>query len=205
MIVFLDGMFPAIFFPVGLPKDGGTCAYKTNYCQLYCPTQETNRHEIRALKYFQDNTVNKITEKIIADMMFYNEMHLYWWPWGDCLPEMTDKIISIMLQLNERGVLQNGYTRNPVLWEKVNKEIRDSSLSRLRIGFHVDTIQEAKQMSTDTIICCPDVTVNKAEMYYNGIKVGRCCGIWCDWLTIDEVRISDCQECYLYKQGCFFE
>lgn len=209
-IVFLDGMFPAIFFPVGLPENGGTCAYLSKHCLQYCPTQETNEHEVRALKFFMENNEGVIIEKILEDMCFYNLMHLYWWPWGDCLPEMTDKITNIMLKLSEAGILQNGYTRNKSLWKNINFIQRPDNL---RIGFHVDTVKEAKSISQGKVICCPDITVNKAELYFNGEKIARCCGIWCDWIfpkrlfgneKID-IRIADCQECFLFKQGCFIQ
>ena len=208
-IVFMDGMFPAIIFPVGKPEDGGTCAYLTDHCLLYCPTQETNKHEVRALQFFKDNTLKTITDKILEDMCSYNLMHLYWWPWGDCLPEMTDKITDIMWILADVGILQNGYTRNPTLWRNINFVKKPNNL---RIGFHVDTIKEAKNLSDGKVICCPDITVNKAEMYFNGEKIGRCCGIWCDWIKPGglfknekvDIRIADCQECYIYKQGCFY-
>ena len=200
-IVFMDGMFPAIFFPVGKPEDGGSCKYLSEHCLLYCPAKETNEHEMRALEYFKKGRVDVIVNKIIDDMCSYNIMHLYWWPWGDCLPELTDKITDIMLKLSKIGILQNGYTRNRLLWQNMNFPQEDN----LRIGLHVDIIEEAKELSENKVICCPDVVVGKAELYFNQEKIARCCGIWCDWLTTNETRIADCQECYLYKQGCFIE
>jgi hypothetical protein len=201
MVVFMDGMFPAILFPVGKPEDGGTCAYLTDHCLLYCPTQEINSHEARALEFFKENDVDTIASKLLEDVCFYSVMHLYWWSWGDCLPELVDKISSIMLKLSDLGLLQNGYTKNRELWERINffSPTRDN----LRIGFHVDTPEEAIDGSKEKVMCCPDVEVNKAELYFNGDKVARCCGIWCDWLTVAETRAADCQECYLNKQGCF--
>lgn len=203
-IVFLDGMFPVIMFPVGLPSTGGTCAYLTEHCLKYCPTQETNIHEVRALNFFKENNKNTIVNKILEDMCSYNLMHLYWWPWGDCLPEMTDKIADIMFSLSSVGILQNGYTRNWSLWEKINFA---PQIDNLRIGGHTDSIEEAKKISKnyERVICCPDIAVNKAELYFKGEKVARCCGIWCDWLTKNETRIADCQECFMFKQGCFIE
>lgn len=201
-IVFMDGMFPAIFFPVGKPEDGGSCAYLTDHCLQYCPAQETNRHEVRALEFFKENDVSTIVEKILEDMNLYGIMHLYWWPWGDCLPELTEKISDIMLELSEIGLLQNGYTKNQNLWRLIN--LVAGKKDNLKIGFHVDTTEEAKELSSKMhVICCPDITVGKAELYYRGDKIARCCGIWCDWLERDETRVADCQECYLYKQGCF--
>jgi len=62
-----------------------------------------------------------------------------------------------------------------------------------------------KPRGYQTVRSCvgPDVAVTKAELYFNGEKVARCCGIWCDWLTQNETLIADCQECYLYREGCF--
>jgi hypothetical protein len=200
-IVFMDGMFPAIFFPVGDPALGGSCAFLSEHCLSYCPAQETNKHEIRALKFFKEQDEAVIVDKIIEDMCVYTITHLYWWPWGDCLPELTDKITNIMSKLSDIGILQNGYTRNPILWRNIHALNKDN----LKIGFHVDTVEEAKILSDGKVMCCPDVAVTKAELYFNGEKVARCCGIWCDWLTQDETLIADCQECYLYKEGCFIQ
>ena len=201
MIVFMDGMFPSILFPVGKPEDGGSCAYLTDYCRDYCPTQETNIHEVRALNFFKEQSEDVIVEKILEDVGFYSMMHLYWWSWGDCLPELTDKIANVMLKLSYLGLLQNGYTRNPMLWSKINLEFPQRE--NLRIGFHVDSMEEINNFAEDKVVCLPDTDVNKAELYLNGEKVARCCGIWCDWLPRNETRAADCQECYLFKQGCF--
>ena len=200
-LVFLDGQFPAILFPVGSLESGGTCAWMTNHCQLYCPTRETNYHEKRALDFFRDNDSEIITKKILEDLSDYSLMHLYWWSWGDCPPDLTDKVFDIMVHLSEIGVLQNGYTRNEILWRNINFPQRNN----LKIGAHVDDKPGLLVPDyRDKIVCCPDVLVNKAELYYNGVKIARCCGIWCDWVTVKETRAADCQECYLYKQGCFF-
>lgn len=202
-LVFLDGQFPSILFPVGRLQNGGSCAYLTEHCLLYCPAKETNRHEKRALAYFRERPVKTIVEKILEDISTYGLMHLYWWSWGDCPPDLTDKITHVMIELSETGVLQNGFTRNIVLW----KTITDYGAPKLRIGTHVDTLEEVNtdEEHRDRIVCRPDVDVGKAELYFNGVKVARCCGLWCDWLDIDEVRAADCQECYLHKQGCFYK
>ncbi len=200
-IVFLDGMFPAIFFPVGLPKNNGSCAFLTDHCLKYCPAKETNKHEIRALEYFKNNSIGEIKERILKEMCEYNVIHLYWFPWGDCLPELTDKITYVMLGLSGQGILQNGFTKNLSLWANIN----DFKKNNLKIGFHLDEIKNIKKMFDNKIVCCPDINVGKAELYFNQKKIARCCGIWCDWLAANETRIADCQECFIYKQGCFYD
>ena len=197
-IVFMDGGFSAIFFPTGLPEDNGSCAYLTEYCLKYCPVYETNRHEVRALNYFKENGVETIVNRIIDEVGLECLTHLYWWPWGDCLPELTDKITAIMLVLLKKGMLQNGFTKNFQLWKNIPFD------NRLRIGFHVDTIEEVMELSTNrNVVCCPEVDKGKAVLYYDKEPVARCCGIWCEWMPTDEVRQADCQECYLHGQGCF--
>jgi len=198
-IVFMDGGLPSIIFPVGLPKDGGSCAYLSEHCLQYCPAKETNKHEVRALKFFKDNNSKIIVNKIIEEVCQEAMIHLYWWSWGDCLPELVDKITDVMWALSGTGILQNGFTRNNNLWRNVNFPQTDN----LRIGFHVDTIKEIKIFEKWRVVCCPDVEVGKAELYFNGEKIARCCGIWCDWIQRGETRMADCQECYCYKQGCF--
>ena len=90
--------------------------------------------------------------------------------------------------------------------------------NNLRIGWHVDTVEEALNWKEGKLVCCPGVEVGKAVMYFNGKKVARCCGIWCDWIGNDPTNIlhgivesddvttrgADCQECSIYGQGCFY-
>ena len=96
-IVFSENDYPTIMFPVGLPENGGSCAYLTEYCFNYCPSRETNEHEIRALDFFKHNNIETIVNKIRDDVACMETECLYWWSWGDCLPELTDKILNIML------------------------------------------------------------------------------------------------------------
>jgi len=199
-IVFMDGMFPAIFFPVGPLKDGGSCEYLTEECLKYCPSHEINEHETRALQYFEENDAHDIIDRIIKELCQESIMHLYWFSWGDCPETLTYKITKVMFGLLRKGVLQNGFTKNPHLWKTIPFD------DRLRIGYHVDTYNEIIKLSTDkNIICLPDVDVGKAELYFKGEKIARCCGIWCEWVKEKTIRIADCQECYIYKKGCFIK
>lgn len=197
-IVFMDGMFPAIFFPIGLPENGGSCAYMTENCYQYCPCHEINKHEKRALLFFQNNSMEVIANRILGEISELSIMHLYWFPWGDCLPTLTNKISNIMLYLSDMGILQNGFTRNRMLWNLI-----PNNIDNLKIGYHAETKNEAKELSKTKVVCCPDVLKGKGVLYYKEQTVARCCGIWCEWVKMQEIRIADCQECYLYKQGCF--
>lgn len=203
-IIFMDGMFPSVMFPVGPPEEGGTCAFMTEHCQQYCPMKTTNIHEKRALKFFFENTANVITDKILDELTKESIMHLYWWSWGDCLPEITWKIIDVMYLLHAAGILQNGYTRNFELFHKLNL---GNNRHRLVIGYHAETHKEAVKLSKEyfpKVVCFPEVEIGKGVVYYNGAKVAKCCGIWCEWIEKSEIRIADCQECFLYQQGCFY-
>jgi hypothetical protein len=200
ILLFPDGIYPAIYFPVGLPEKGGSCAFLTEHCLEYCPSVETNKYEIQALEFFKKNNETIIINKILQEIKSFNVRHIYWFPWGDCLPELTEKIINIIIGLKQANIIQNGFTRNEKFFNNVpfNKNIR--------IGFHLDSTKELKKYETiNKIFCIPDVDVGKAELYYKNKKIARCCGVWCEWLNKNQLMSADCQKCYIKNQGCFYK
>ena len=203
-ILYMDSDIPSVYFPIGKPKDGGTCFAATKKCIEYCPSGlEVNEHERFALRFFQKNNPSVITIKMIKDFGYlvsrpYNAKMIQWFVWGDCLPELTEKVANVIQRLRDEGIPQYGFTRNVKLWEKIPKE------DRLNIGLTVDDIEEAKQISLTSgkMIAHPDFETGYAEMVFNGKIRSRCNGWWCK--TEIETRNSDCTRCMSHGEGCYF-
>ena len=205
-IVFMDGQYPAIMFPVGRPDEGGSCEFMTGHCRKYCPARSTNPHEQRAFDFFQKNLAFVIADKIIVELSELSMLHLYWWSWGDCTSDLTEKVLRVMDRLFEAGTVQNGFTRNFELFRRL---WLGKHGPRLRIGYHTETPEEAVRLSQDafpSVTCCPDVEIGKGVIYKTGRVEAKCCGTWCEWMHPNgssEFRMADCHECFLNRRGCF--
>jgi hypothetical protein len=204
MIVFMDSDIPSIYFPIGDPGDGGSCAFATEQCMTYCPSgQLRNQYEEKALAFFKENSAKKVADQIKANLGVladkpYNAKMLQWFPWGDCLPELTEKTAEIILSLHDAGIPQYGFTRNRKLWMLVPNE------DRLHLGLTVDDYDEALLLShvSQKMVAFPSFETGYAHMIFNGKVVSRCSGWWCH--TETESRNSDCTRCLACGEGCYF-
>jgi hypothetical protein len=122
---------------------------------------------------------------------------IQWYAWGDCPPDMTEKIIDIMLSLRDAGVPQYGFTRNIALWDAIPKE------DRLNIGLTFENLDEAKSVSISSgkMTACPDFNKGYAQMIFGGEITASCNGWWC--ITDLETRNSDCSVCMRIGSGCY--
>ena len=204
-IILMDCDCPSIYMPVGYPKDGGTCTFATEKCMQYCPSgMITNDIERHALMFFQESKATTIIDRLYAEFIDVMknpraEKMLQWWTWGDCLPELTEKIATVIIGLSNKGIPQYGFTRNVELWKLV------PSHSSLHIGLTVDDINEALRLSVKErkMTACPDYEAGYAQMIFTGKIRSRCNGWWC--ITDDgETRNSDCTQCLAAGQGCYF-
>ena len=201
-ILYFDSDIPSIYFPVGLPETGGTCAFATRKCLEYCPSGNSrNGSEAYALKYFLQNDAEIIAAKIVADYKIlikraYHAKMIQWWVWGDCLPELTEKVYQIIMSINELGIPQYGFTRNRKLWELIPAK-RD-----LNIGYSLDSLKKAKELSYGKMTACPDYYRGYARMIFNGHIRSKCNGWWCITEEGTE-RNSDCRICLKKGEGCY--
>ena len=201
-VLYFDSDIPSIYFPVGLPKDGGTCAFATKKCLEYCPSGNSrNKSEIYALKYFIQNDAEAITAKIVEDYKIltkrpYHAKMIQWHVWGDCLPELTEKEYQVIMSLNKLGIPQYGFTRNKRLWDLVPAK-RD-----LNIGYTLDNLKKAKELSFGKMTASPDYEHGYALMIFNGHIRSRCNGWWCI-TEAGEERNSDCRICLQNGEGCY--
>ncbi len=197
-IIFFENGSPCIFFPVGKTEDGGTCAYITDECLAHCPSAGVvHEHEKRALKYFKENPAYMIQARIIGELRYFESNFLGWFSWGDCPPELEDKICDVILGLNKFGIVQNGFTRNRKLWEKIPK------LPSLRFSFSMDNIYEVECTHFEKTICCPDTSRAEARVFVRGKLVARCSGYFCTHYDTDKTEEADCSQCYGHERGCF--
>lgn len=204
-LIMMDCDCPSIYMPVGHPKDGGTCAFATDRCMQYCPSGLViNNIERAVLKFFQDNDAKTITKQLHSEFCELQkntrvEHLLQWWTWGDCLPELTEKVAQIIVDLNSMGIPQYGFTRNRQLWKTV------PNYNSLHLGLTVDGLHEAFQLSLESgkMTACPDFESGYAQMIFSGKVRARCSGWWC--ITEQgETRNSDCTQCLAAGEGCYF-
>jgi hypothetical protein len=202
-IVFADSDVPSIYFPVGAPNKGGSCAFTTPQCLEYCPSgQVVNEHEVTAFNLFREESVedligcihNEFTE-LTKDKRY--EKILQWHAWGDCLPELTRKTALVITGLNHMGVTQYGFTRNRALWELL--PMKDN----LRIGLTVDDTKIATTLSKNAIVCSPHVKTGYAQEFVYGKIRAKCSGWW-TVLDSGETRNSHCTVCFKNGEGCFY-
>lgn len=197
-ILFFDNGGAAFYFPVGDPKDGGTCAFATRKCVEHCPSKSVvTEHEERVLKYFKETPVTEIVERCLRELKeYFEDNHIGWFAWGDCLPELTEKTFEVITELHKRGINQNGFTRNKALWEKV------PCLNNLRFALTCDTVEDAEFYSKEKVVCFPEVSTARARVYYKGKLRAKCSGYWCFWDDL-KAREADCAICLQNSKGCF--
>ena len=204
-LILMDCDCPSIYMPIGRPSEGGTCAFATTKCMQYCPSgMVANDVERAVLRFFQDNDVDVVTEQLHKEFCCLQrnpraEHMLQWWTWGDCLPELTEKIASIITNLHQMGVPQYGFTRNRKLWEVV------PNFDSLHIGLTVDDMDKALKLSLENrkMTACPDYESGYAQMIFFGKVRSRCSGWWCI-TERGETRNSDCTQCLAAGEGCYF-
>ncbi len=204
-IILMDCDCPSIYFPVGPPAAGGTCAFATPVCMEHCPSGlVVNAIERQALAFFRQNDHEVIIRRLRAeftDLMQSprTERLLQWFTWGDCLPDLTDRVAAVITGLHANGIPQYGFTRNRGLWEAL------PCLASLHMGLTVDDIDEALalSMSEGRMTACPDYETGYAQMVFSGKVRCRCSGWWCI-TEAGEVRNSDCTQCLAAGQGCFY-
>jgi len=202
-VLHMDSDIPSVYFPIGKPSEGGTCFAATEKCMEYCPSgMEINEHEKFALQFFLNNNSEIIAEKILEDFGYlanrsYNAKMIQWFVWGDCLPILTEKVASVILDLRDNSIPQYGFTRNKKLWELIPKE------DRLNIGLTIESIKEALKLSIESgkMVAHPDFDSGYAEMIFDGKIKSRCNGWWCK--TELETRSSDCTRCLIHGEGCY--
>jgi hypothetical protein len=200
-MLHLDGDIPSIYLPVGRPEHGGTCAFATINCLDYCPSgQIVNVHEKNALRLLKLKSPIELIASILLDYEMLTKQGsanmIQWFTWGDCLPDLTEKVANVIINLNESGVVQYGSTRNKKLWELLP--------TKCHFAFTMDNVDKAKELSklSGKRTCSPDTNTGYAQFIFAGRIIAKCSGWW--HITPKETRNSDCTKCLLQNDGCFY-
>lgn len=120
---------------------------------------------------------------------------LFWFASGDCPPKHTGRVLKLMKSLSDFGVVQQGFTRNRDLWDKV-RDIPNNFLV-----LTTESLKEAEMLSKKGVVAVPDYRDGRIALYRNERHYGGC---GADWFEFDEVcREADCLACYQQNMGCY--
>ncbi len=189
----------AVYFPPGKLKDGGSCEFMTPKCEKSCGLM-ANSYEKRVFFAFRNHTVKLLSSEILKQLNDEGHNQFHWFAAGDCPKILTDKILQVINILADKGIIQNGFTRNIKLWKACLK------IKNTRIALTVESRRNAKQMSAHGLVSLPDYKSEYTYIYIQGSKVTMCGGgITCGsgFVEDDEVYPEDCTLCCEDSRGCF--
>ena len=205
-----------IFFPIGKPKDGGTCEYASGECLKECYALDKDYDEMinipeedkrEIYNFFIEKSTFSICSKIIEEMNGLQMKILSWFASGDCLDKDIDKLYQIMVLLTEEGIAQNGFTRN---WKLYRRIINGGIIVHLVLT--LESLSHENNPFGDHPLglwAVPDYEKGMVRLY-NG-KLGNKSYAGCgsnDVVTKfdgKEVKITaNCTGCYYKRLGCFY-
>ncbi len=196
-----DGKHNAIYFPPGLPERKGSCAFASMRCLVNCLSYLThNSVTDYTFKQFQESRVQKIVSTIIKEIGNKKPQLLEWFCWGDCPPNMTEKVVLIMELLSKKHVIQCGFTRNRKLWEAALK------IKNVRLGYTTEEIDDIDDLAKKGLVAYPIYDTGTTQIYYKTRKERHSFGCGGTFVEETATNISyeaECSECYKNKRGCF--
>lgn len=196
-----DGKTSAIYFPPGLPERKGSCAFASMRCLVNCLTYLThNSVTDYTFKQFQESSVEKIVSTIVEELKDKRPKLLEWFCWGDCLPDMTKKVILIMKLLSEKRIIQCGFTRNKKLWEASLK------IKNVRFAYTTEDLDDIDDLAKKGLVAYPHYDTGETLLFYKTTKERHqfSCGV--SFMEEQATNISyeaECSECYKNRRGCF--
>ena len=213
-----------VFFPIGSPKEGGTCEYATKECTTYCYAKEKDYDETLNIpeedkreihQFFIGNPSVTVCVEVLKEMEELQATVLSWFASGDCLDVDVDKIYKMMMLLQEEGVIQNGFTRNKELWQKL-ADSKNLNYDILRIVLTVEDLDEGGvtpycgKGAPNAVWAVPDYDEGVVSLYHGRLgytSYGGCgSGNTYHKFKGHEVEIaSNCLACFKRKIGCFFQ
>jgi len=205
-----------IFFPIGEPKKGGTCEYASGKCLKKCYALDKDYDEIinipekdkkKIYNFFVEKSTFAVCSEIIKEMGELQMKILGWFASGDCLDKDIDKFYQIMILLDEEDIVQNGFTRN---WKLYQRIVEDGV-----IGHIVLTLESLSHKDNPLgnhppgLWAVPDYEKGLVKLYHGrlGNKSYGSCGNSDVVTKFDgrEVKITaNCTGCYYKKLGCFY-
>ncbi len=196
-----DGKILAIYFPPGLPERSGSCAFASMKCLVNCLSYLIQNSITKGtFDAFRKYEAKALTEKLWGQIKEQPIKLMEWFCWGDCPPEMTDKVVDIIKGLSEKGVIQCGFTRNKELWRVVLK------VPNVRIGITIEDIDDVKEYAKKGLVAHPQYDSGETELFYkvtNNRHHASCGGSFMRETANGISYEADCQTCYKNKRGCF--
>jgi hypothetical protein len=215
-----------IFFPVGDLKDGGTCEFSTDVCKEKCcaishkKIGANKKFKEGSLKYFKDNDADTIASQIHKELNESSSVILKpkflvsWFASGDCPSYLIDKIHQIILNIRNRGIIQNGMTRNKDLWNKI-KDFEDGRflLTKEKTSSNL-TVEDFKD-DEEGLYSIPNYdsgTIDIVKYVNHTIRISRGCGggYYTDHIIKNQYIKSkekyldlNCRKCFEKRIGCF--
>lgn len=211
-IVHYYGRMPAIYFPRGKKKDGGTCEFATSKCLKWCEAEAGGELHKRVYDFITEKAVDHVVMTILYELKetFNDSKHLYWFPSGDCETKHTKKILAVMKELQAKEIIQTGYTRNRKLWENVRDEL-DYQYIRVALTVEKKDLSRLKKEELNGLFVVPDYDKGRVRLYLGGPYGERhetqyACGsdFFYDYDAKGvETRESNCPDCYEKEVGCW--
>lgn len=201
-ILHPDGKTPAIYFPPGLPERKGSCAFASMRCLVNCLSYLThNSVTDDTFAFFKEKTVKQIVSALSKEVARRRPKLIEWFCWGDCPPDMTAKVLEVMIKLSRKGIVQCGFTRNRALWGDA------LTIKNMRLGFTTEDEDELEDLAKLGLVAYPQYDSGETELYFGNTRRRRLSGCGSSFMYTDESKKiaydADCSECYKNKRGCF--
>lgn len=217
-----------IFFPIGLEKEGGTCQYSSEKCRKYCYARDKDYDETlnipeeekqEILAYFVGNPIITVCSEIMEEMNQLQATVLSWFVSGDCLDRHIERFYKMMMLLQEAGIVQNGFTRNKDLWQKL-ADSKTLNYDILRMVLTVENLDKGGVKAycghgaPNTVWAKPNYKTGEVLLYqgllgYEYKSYGSCGSnsyTHKEKFNGKSVEIaSNCLGCFKRKIGCFFQ
>jgi hypothetical protein len=215
-----------IFFPVGNLEDGGTCEFSTDICREKCCAVShkkigpDKKFKKDSLKFFKDNDADTIASQIHKELNESSSVILKpkflvsWFASGDCPSYLTDKVHQVILNIHDKGIIQNGMTRNRDLWNKI-KDLQSGRflLTKERTSSSL-TIKDFKD-EREGLYSIPNYdsgTIDIVRYVNHTVQINRGCGggyytdhiIEKQGIKFNEKYLDlNCRNCFEKHIGCF--
>jgi hypothetical protein len=194
-----------IFFPIG-PPPKGTCEFATAKCSEHCYAKRTKYPDFDEELLLTDEELMEIYEAFIScpKMWLLDEVRreldglqtsiLHWFGSGDCTSKDLERVNDLVDLFADAGIVQMGFTRNRILWER-HKDI------------FALTVESKKEMGNDKgMFAMPDYKRQISKMFFNGEPTsgGLCGPLTCRDRTRRALEhYINCQTCRRLCTGCF--
>lgn len=203
-----------IFFPIGIPAKKGTCEFANEECLRECWTLDKDYDEIINIleeekrevhNLFVNEPIIWICNEIIKEMNELQAKILSWFVSGDCLSENVDRFFTIILLLDNTGIIQNGFTRN----KELHTKLLNNNINNIVLTVESKSSENNYYMGyPECLYGIPNYEIKKVELYYaklGYISYGSCGGgNYKHDFKGEKVEISaNCLGCYNKKIGCF--